>query len=40
MLAVGPTFDEVASATVGIDVTLAYLSTVRPFDSRRFRERR
>jgi len=38
VLAVGPTFDEAASATAGLDITLAYLSTVRPFDSAGLRE--
>jgi transketolase len=32
VLAVGPTLDEAAAATADLDVSLAYLSTVRPFD--------
>ena len=33
VIAVGPTLDEVVSATSGLDVAVAYLSTVRPFDA-------
>jgi len=33
VVAVGPTFDETAAASADLDVTLAYLSTVRPFDA-------
>jgi transketolase len=33
VISVGPTLDEAAAATSDLDVTLAYLSTVRPFDA-------
>jgi transketolase len=32
VVAIGPTLDETATATAELDVSLAYLSTVRPFD--------
>ena len=37
MLAVGPTLDPVLEATADLDVTVAYLSRVRPFDARGLR---
>ena len=33
VLAVGPTLDETLTATADVDATVAYLSTVRPFDA-------
>jgi transketolase len=32
VLAVGPTLDETLAATAGLDATVAYVATVRPFD--------
>ncbi len=37
VLAIGPTLDPVLEATVDLDVTVAYLSRVRPFDARGLR---
>ena len=37
VLAVGPTLDPVLEATADLDVTVAYLSRVRPFDARGLR---
>ena len=33
VVAVGPTLDEVLAATAGVDATVGYLATVRPFDA-------
>lgn len=33
VVAVGPTLDETVAATADLDISLAYLSTVRPFDA-------
>jgi transketolase len=38
VISVGPTLDEAAAATSDLDVTLAYLSTVRPFDAAGLRQ--
>jgi transketolase len=37
VLAVGPTLDETLAAAGDLDATVAYLSTVRPFDARGLR---
>ena len=37
VVAVGPTLDEVLAATAGLDVAVAYTTTVRPFDARGLR---
>jgi transketolase len=37
VLAIGPTLDPVLEATADLDVTVAYLSRVRPFDARGLR---
>ena len=38
VVAVGPALDQVLAATAGLDVTVAYLATVRPFDAQGLRE--
>jgi transketolase len=38
VIAVGPVLDNVLAATVGLDVTVAYTNTPRPFDERGLRE--
>jgi transketolase len=38
VVAVGPTLDETLAASAGLDATVAYLSTVRPFDGAALRD--